>query len=426
MESAHGAPGAGPAAVPARGARPLSQLAWPMALVALAAWGILLAAHGRGSDFAIYVRAASRFLVGEPIYRLSDGPWVFKYAPPSAVVFIPFTFLPLKIATALWNVFLVASLALAKPMLVALLEPAPGEPRAPLSGAALAASLVAVGQSLVLELFYGQINLPMLLLLLASAAFAERDRPALAGASWALAIAFKPTAVLFGIYLLARRPRAILLGVAAGLALWIPILLRYGHSGTVGLVASWSETLARTTSPWMLGSNTQGLPALLLLLLGSGGAPAVARATAAELGALAIAAAMLWPARRSRAHLLAGACFAVAFTSPHAWRANFALALPMVALASTDRSRYRPLALALASLAALVQLTTVEGVLGKERLQTLLLARPFAVAFGALFVWTIASARPEYPGAKAAPAPPGKPVGAPPPPSGRAVHFDRS
>ena len=29
----------------------------------------------------------------------------------------------------------------------------------------------------------------------------------------------------------------------------------------------------------------------------------------------------------------------------------------------------------------------------------------------------------EYPGAKAAPAPPGKPVGAPPTPSGRAVHF---
>jgi hypothetical protein len=368
-------------------ARALSTLAWPAALAALATWGVVLAARGRGSDFAIYVRASSRFLSATLIYGQADGAYVFKYAPPSAAAFIPFVFVPLKLATALWDLTIVACLAVCKPLLAALLMPGRDESRAPLSSIALVASLVAVGQSLFLELFYGQVNVLLLLLLLASASFAERGRAAMAGSAWALAVALKPTAVLFGLHLAARRPRAILLGVAAGLLLWVPILARYGPSGTVALTAAWTQTLASTTAPWVLGANSQGLPTVLLLVLGA--APTTWTTTAAQLGALAIAASMLWLARRSPAHLLAASCFSVAFTSPHAWRANFVLALPMIALAATDRSRLRPLSLALASLAAFVELATVADVLGEERLQTALLARPFALAFGALFVFTV-------------------------------------
>ncbi|HEX7622632.1 MAG TPA: hypothetical protein VF400_03600, partial [Anaeromyxobacteraceae bacterium] len=81
------------------------------------------------------------------------------------------------------------------------------------------------------------------------------------------------------------------------------------------------------------------------------------------------------------------------FTSALAWRANFVLALPMAALAATDRSRLRPVALVLLSLTAAVELTVMDGVLGRERLGAVLLARPFALVFGALFAWTIASVR---------------------------------
>jgi Glycosyltransferase family 87 len=390
MEPALRSGSAGTEALPPPGAWRATRLVWPAALLGLAIWGVLLAARGRGSDFAIYVRAGSRFLRGEPIYRASDGAWVFKYAPPSAVMFIPFASLPIRIATALWNLLLVGSLALLKPMLAALFEPGPGEPRAPLSGPALAISSIAVGQSLFLELFYGQIDVPMLLLLVASASFAERGRPAMAGAAWAIAVSFKPTAVLFGVYLITRRPRAILIGLAAGVALWIPALLRYGLSGAWDLAASWGDTVSRTTPAWILGSNAQGLPTLLLL--GYPGVPLAAHVVAAQLLALGLASAMLWLMRRSRPHLLAGACFSVAFTSALAWRANFALALPMVALAWTDRSRARSLAFALAALAGLVQLTVVEGVLGAKRHEAALLARPFGLTFGALFVWTVISA----------------------------------
>ncbi|HEX7488767.1 MAG TPA: glycosyltransferase family 87 protein, partial [Anaeromyxobacteraceae bacterium] len=334
---------------------------------------------------------AARFLAAEPLYRASDGAWVFKYAPPSAVLFAPFTLLPPRVAAALWNLGLVASLAALRPFLTSLLEPAPGEERVPLSGPALVVSLLVVGQSLFLELFYGQVDLPMLLLLLASAALVERGRALLPGAAWALAVAFKPPAILFGLYLLTRSRRAILAGIGFGLALWIPVLLRYGPSGTVALVASWSETVTRTTLPWILGANAQGLPTLLLL--GIAGAPTAVHLALAEVAALAIAAAALWAARGSRPHLLAGACFAVAFTSALAWRANFVLALPMAALAATDRSRLRPVALVLLSLTAAVELTVMDGVLGRERLGAVLLTRPFALAFGALFAWTIASAR---------------------------------
>ena len=82
----------------------------------------------------------------------------------------------------------------------------------------------------------------------------------------------------------------------------------------------------------------------------------------------------------------------MAFASALAWRANFALALPMVALAFTDRSRWRPLSATLLALAALVQLTAVEGVLGKEGLESALLARPFAIVFGSLLLCTVACA----------------------------------
>ncbi|GEJ56364.1 glycosyltransferase 87 family protein [Anaeromyxobacter diazotrophicus] len=370
----------------------LGALAWPAALAVLAAWGLALAAHGRGADLAIYVRAAARFLRGEALYQASDGAWVFKYAPPSAVLFAPLTLLPARAAAAAWNLLLVASLAALAPLLRALLAPAPGEARAALSGPALALALVAVGQSLFLELFYGQVDLPMLLLLLLSAAWAGRGAHLGAGAAWALAVALKPPAVLFGLYLLlVRRPRAVAAGAAFGLALWLPVLARYGGPGTAALAASWSETVTRTTLPWVLGANSQGLPTLLLLAFGR--PPEAPHLALAQAGALALTAAALWTARRSRPRLLAATCFAVAFTSALAWRANFALALPMVALALTDRSRRRRVTFALVAVAAAVELAVVDGVVGRARLDPVLLARPFALAFGALLAWTLASAR---------------------------------
>jgi hypothetical protein len=392
MDSVSGDLGKGAGELPRAPWRSLESLAWPAALVGLAAWGLVLAAHGRGGDFAIYVRAAGRFLRAEPIYQLGDEAWVFKYAPPSAAMFVPFTLLPLKVATALWNLALVASLAFLRPLLASLYEPSAAQRRDPLSGAVLAGAMVAVGQSLFLELFYGQVDLPMLLLLALSAHCAERGRRAAAGGCWALAVALKPTAALFGLYLLARRPRAIGWGIGAGLALWMPVLLRYGVAGATDLASAWAATVSRTTTPWMLGANSQGLPALLLQAFG-GEPVTLSAATAAQLGALAVSAAVLWPARRSRAHFFAGLCFAVAFTSALAWRANFALALPMVALALTVRSPFRAVPWALVALDTGVQLVFADGLLGRERLQAALLARPFALAFGAMWAWTLASAR---------------------------------
>jgi len=45
-------------------------------------------------DFLVYYRAAERLLDGQNLYRImSDGHYIFKYSPVSAVYFVPISLL---------------------------------------------------------------------------------------------------------------------------------------------------------------------------------------------------------------------------------------------------------------------------------------------------------------------------------------------
>lgn len=354
-------------------------------LLGLAVLAVALGQHPRrGLDFRVYLLAAERFLAGAELYPVSDGPMPFKYAPLTAPLFLPFTLLPARAAAALWNLGAVVALgALAR--LASRSEPAPRE-RAPWPWAPALATL-ALLPAFHLELFYGQVDGVMLLLLALAAVGAERGHTWGPAAAWALAVLLKPPAVLLALFLLARRHwRVLPASIGFGLLLAVPSVARYGFEGLWVQTQAWMETLARTTPPWALGHNPQGLPTLLLSLVWPADTePTGSALTLAQGLALAIFAAVVLWSRAGAVELLALCCLGVTLLSPLAWRANFVMAWPLLRTTAEARTRG---GLALLALAGLTGVLTSDTVLGAETARQVLLWRPYALVFTALLLWT--------------------------------------
>lgn len=377
-EVATGAPG-----VPASRAEAAPRWAlWGLLLV-LAVVAVALGQHPRrGMDFRVYLTAAERFLAGADLYPLSDGAMPFKYAPVAAPLFLPFALLPARLAVALWNLGSVAALALVV-RLTSRAAPAPSE-AAPWPWAPVLATL-ALLPALSFEFFYGQVDAVMLLLLALSAVGAERGRtwgPALA---FTVAVLLKPPAGLLVLFFLGRRHGRVLLAcLPLGLVLCLPLLARHGLSGSLAQTRAWAETLARTTPPWALGHNPQGLPTLLLSLVlpAESVPPAGALSAAQGVALLLFLAAVLW-CRPGPTDLLAFCCLGVTLLSPLAWRANFVMAWPLVRAAAEGRSR---LGLALVAAVGLTGLLISDVVLGADTARRVLLLRPHALVYTGLLL----------------------------------------
>ena len=127
----------------------------------------------RASDsmaaFEVYWRGATRAAAAEPLYRVDDEHYRFKYFPAFAVLTIPVGLLPLPAAKAVW--FTASALLLA--LLVGLsLELLPERRRAT---ALLAVAAIAVlGKFYGHELVLGQVN--VLFAVLAAGALLEMKR----------------------------------------------------------------------------------------------------------------------------------------------------------------------------------------------------------------------------------------------------------
>ncbi len=374
-------------------------------LLGLAVLAVALGQHPRrGVDFRVYLTAAERFLSAAPLYPVTDGTMPFKYAPVAAPLFLPFALLPARLAVALWNLLSVAALA-GVVRLTSRAAPGPTEaapwPWAP------ALATVALLPALNLEFFYGQVDAVMLLLLALTAVGAERGRtwgPALA---FTVAVLLKPPAGLLVLFLLWRRHGRVLLAcLPIGLVLCVPLLARYGWEGSLAQTRAWADTLARTTPPWALGSNPQGLPTLLLsfVLPAESVPPGGALSAAQGVALLLFAAVVLW-CRPGPTDLLAMCCLGVTLLSPLAWRANFVMAWPLVRAAAEGRSR---LGLALVAAVGLTGMLVSDVVLGAEGARRVLLLRPHALAYTALLLglaWQIRRAGAPLSHTGSAPAP---------------------
>ena len=92
----------GIAAVTGRhGKREVSRrLVWPLAvlLFGIGAYALLLHQRSGLVDFVVPRTAAFRALAHEPLYRVDDGHYQYKYLPAFALVMIPFTWPPHRVA----------------------------------------------------------------------------------------------------------------------------------------------------------------------------------------------------------------------------------------------------------------------------------------------------------------------------------------
>ena len=60
-------------------------------------------------DFEVNYTAGKRLRAGDSLYQTSDGHYMFKYFPSSALLYIPLSLLPLPAAKALWFALTVLS-----------------------------------------------------------------------------------------------------------------------------------------------------------------------------------------------------------------------------------------------------------------------------------------------------------------------------
>jgi alpha-1,2-mannosyltransferase len=345
--------------------------------------GLALALNPRRCiDFTVFRTAGARLLAGTALYRAEDGPMPFKYAPPVAVLFVPLALLPRMAGAVLWNVGSVVLLLLALSRLKRI-DPGPCGPDGSWAALALAGPIGTV-------LFYGQVDLWLLgLLVLAAAAAGSRDD---GGTALGLAALTKPPAVLAGLFFLVRGRWRALLAAAAVVVLACGLVgARIGPSALLTEVSAWRALVERSTVEWVTGPNPQGLPTMLLdVARGLGIRPAPGNLWLAQLASVLVFGALILAVRRDGGSAFRMTTLAVAMTSPLAWRANFVLALPGVRRAVAGaRAGDWPSRVAL-GLTVLATLLTSGVFLDRTETERLLSFRPWGV-LGLLLVaveWT--------------------------------------
>ena len=236
-------------------------------LIAVAALSIFaLRASDSMADFEVYWRGATRAAAAEPLYRVDDEHYRFKYFPAFAVLTIPVGLLPLPAAKAVWFTASVLLLALLVRLSVEVL---PDRRRA---NAILAVVAIAVlGKFYGHELVLGQVNVLFAVLAVCALLAMKRGQEQLAGVLIAFTIATKPYGVLFIPWLLARRKAAsvmaALLTLAAISVLPVPL---YGVSGTIALYRDWWDTVSGTTPSNLLNPDNVSFASAYAKWMGAG------------------------------------------------------------------------------------------------------------------------------------------------------------
>ncbi len=281
-------------------------------------------------DFEVYRVAGVRAAAGEPLYRIEDGHWQFKYFPAFALLIAPIAALPPVAARAVWlGVSLVLVILLVKRSLFLLPDRRHGQLF--LAGF----TVIAMGKFYVREIGLGQSNILLAVLVLAAVAQWWKGRDAASGALLAAATIVKPYAILFLPYLVLRRRMraAAAFAVVIVLALGLPTL-RYGLAGNLALLRGWFETVTRSTAPNLLGQDNTSLAGTFAAWIGAG--PAANWLTlAASLALVAVCAlAFVKPKGISRQEYLdAGLLLLlIPLVSPQGWDYVLLVGTPVVML----------------------------------------------------------------------------------------------
>lgn len=238
----------------------------PSRFPVLLALGILFSAAlfvfrigGDMVDFEVNYKAGARLLAGETLYQKTDGHFMFKYFPFSALLYLPLSFLPLPAAEAIWYAVIVLSslalFAVSKRLVSG---------QTTVSWHVLALPPIVLAKFFFREIQLGQINSLVTLLFLWMTAELLRPRGGRAGILWGLATALKPYGLIFIPYFVVRRNvRALASGlVVLVLAFLIPALF-YGFERNVEVHREWYRTLRESTPSQLTGADSVSVAALV-------------------------------------------------------------------------------------------------------------------------------------------------------------------
>ncbi|HZT77561.1 MAG TPA: glycosyltransferase family 87 protein [Vicinamibacterales bacterium] len=286
-------------------------------------------ASRRMPDFFVYWQVGARAAHAEPIYRVSDGEYQFKYFPEFAPLAIPIGALPLRVAKVVWYAGLVAAF-LAVLRLALRVLPERRKPAALL----VTILIVGLGKSYAEELVLGQINLLLTLIVLCTILALARGRDILAGLLIALAVVVKPYALILTPWLLVRgRFRAIAAAIGGGVAAFLLLAAVYGPRAAVALHVAWWRTVRDTTVGTLMHPENVSLAGMYGKWFGA--TPTAAWLTAATALALLLAAAIVMFARRGVAQpdgLELGLLIALTpLLSPQGWDYVLVVFTPAVA-----------------------------------------------------------------------------------------------
>jgi len=181
-------------------------------------------------DIEVYLHAANVILGGNNPYLtgMRTGVFYYLYPPLFALLFIPFTLLPINVTVVVWCVLNVLLLGWAMKVFY---ESLAGEPffeipirtRWTISFFALLPTF----RFIYSHLAFGQSDIVVLALVVLGLVWLQKDRRLAAGAAIGISIAIKLISLPFAIWFAARRNLRVTLGIACGLlaGLLLPALL---------------------------------------------------------------------------------------------------------------------------------------------------------------------------------------------------------
>jgi uncharacterized membrane protein len=279
-------------------------------------------------DLAVYWTAATRARAAEPLYRVEDGHYQFKYLPAFAVLAIPLSAVTLESAKVIW---FVTSVALLAALILLSLRILP-ERRRP-TWLLVVVTLVVMVKFYGHELVLGQMNALFAVIVAAAVLALRRRNEWVAGSLLALAIVVKPYAIIFLPWLLLRGQRVSIGTAAAGtiLAIAIPAVV-YGVAGDIELHRNWWATVSSSTAPNLTNSDNVSIAAMWAKWIGAGG---LATTLTAVTSTLILTLALLVCLNRSRVTFPEGLEAALLLTmipllSPQGWDYVFLVSTPAI------------------------------------------------------------------------------------------------
>jgi hypothetical protein len=301
-------------------------------------------------DFEVYWRTGARAAHAEPLYRITDGEYQFKYFPAAAVLAIPVGALPHSVARVVWFGVLLGALVAVLWLNVKTLP----ERRKPV-GVLLAVLVVGLGKYYARELVLGQINLLLVLIVISAMLALKAGREARAGWLVALAVMVKPYGLILVPWLVARGQTRSVVTIVAGMAVafLLPAMF-YGLAGSVALHLDWWRTVSATTAGVLTHPDNVSLAAMYMKWFGAT-ATAYTLAVVTAVALLGLAATVFLGRRRvpQPDGLEAGLLIALTpLLSPQGWDYVLVVCTPAIVCLANNIDRL-PRALRLLSVVAI-------------------------------------------------------------------------